>query len=142
MCAPADRGACSWTFARELKTPTMNILRWIAFLPVALITTNLVYLVTGWASVKFPWWGIVILYAIVGIPFGLAGFMSALVAPNRRVGGLVFVGLVVFGELLKIREFVADWPGHLIFWRVVADLLMIHGALTAAASPKDFKIEA
>lgn len=73
------------------------------------------------------------------IPIGLSGFMSSLVAPDRKVGGYVFIGLLVVVEFFNIREAIADWPIHLIIWRVVVDGFMVHGALTAASSPKDFK---
>jgi hypothetical protein len=118
----------------------MNILRWIAFLPVAYALTTAAYLAVGWASVKFPWWGMLILFVIAVVPIGMAGALSVAVSPNRKIGGYLFVGLLVLGELLKIREFVADWSGHLIFWRVVADAVMIHGALSIAVVPKEMNI--
>lgn len=133
-------GCMRFTFARELKTPTMNVLRWIAFLPVTYVLTNVAYLAVGWASVKFPWWGMLVLFVIAVVPIGMAGALSVAVSPNRKIGGYLFVGLLVLGELFKIREFVADWPGHLIFWRVVADAVMIHGALSIAVVPKEMKI--
>lgn len=118
----------------------MNTLRWIAFLPVSFVLTTAVYLIAGWVSVKFPWWGVLIAYALAFTPIGMAGALSVFVAPNRKVGGYAFVMFVVLGELFKIREMLADWPGHLIFWRVVADAVMVHGALSIAVVPKELKI--
>lgn len=118
----------------------MNILRWIAFLPVAYALTTVAYLAVGWASAKFPLWGMLVLFVIAVVPIGLAGALSVAVSPNRKVGGYIFIGLLVLGEILKVREMVADWPGHLIFWRVVADAVMIHGALSIAVVPKEMKI--
>lgn len=68
--------------------------------------------------------------------------MSALVAPNRKVGGYLFAGLVILGELFEAPKMITDWPGFLIFWRVVADVIMISTALKVAASSKDLKVEA
>ena len=118
----------------------MNLLRWIAFLPVAYALTTVAYLAVGWASAKFPLWGMLILFVIAVVPIGLAGALSVAVSPNRKVGGYIFIGLLVLGELLKVREMIADWPRHVVIWRLVADAVMIHGAWSIAKVPKEMRL--
>ena len=110
------------------------IIRWILFVPAVYLLTCAVYLFAAWVAVSFPWWGALILFSIGGMLIRVLGIAPVVIAPNHVAGCWIFIGFIVIGGLIEAPEMISIWPGRLIFWRLVADLLMIKGALDACAA--------
>lgn len=112
------------------------IIRWILFVPAVYLITCAVYLFAAWVAVSFPWWGALILFPVGGALISALGIVPVAIAPNRVAGCWIFIGFIIIGGLVEAPEMIRIWPGRLIFWRLVADLLMINAALNVSAARK------
>src|SRR4051794_33241452 len=80
----------------------MKIIRWILFLPVALLVFAVAQLITGAIAGKFAWfWGIPLVFFLGGLV--AVGSCSAIrVAPNSKVGATIGITLFLLFETMTL----------------------------------------
>ena len=76
----------------------MNILRWLLFLPIGLITIIVAQLLTGLLVLVVPWWVSIILVFFLAAAFTFASLLCVCIAPAPKVGAAILLTLFVLFE--------------------------------------------
>jgi|GEM_PF-3222472 len=110
----------------------INLLRWIAFFPIAyallaISNLGLIFVVSG-----TPWWLAGLLFLFIGLIAAEAITVWAIsVTPTPRIGAIVFIVMVIFyqSSLIvsgKIDPTVDNGNRSVFFWIVIFGLKLIH----------------
>jgi hypothetical protein len=113
----------------------MTILRWLVFLPIGFITIAITQFLTGFMAELAPWWISVPLVLFFGVILTIATIIPVNIAPNPKIGSTVVLTLFVLFELIALFDQFGDMNGAERTVRVLTDIYLCIGAITARSSP-------
>ncbi len=116
----------------------MKIIRWISFLPVALVVICVAQLLTGAIADKFSWfWGVPLLFFSGGL-IAVGSGASVSIAPTPKIGAAIVLTLFLLLEVIALFTSVSRMSTAGFVIRLYTDVVIVLGALipaTKATSP-------
>ena len=113
----------------------MTILRWLAFLPIGLISIVITLFLTGALAEVAPWWISVPLVLFFGVILTMATILPVSIAPSPKIAATILLTLFLLFELIALFSQFGDMTGAERAVRILTDIYLCIGAITATSSP-------